>query len=102
MLCSCTKFFCGELDEERKKMLNKAQVVFNKYCTLENIPCETFFIDVKLKEDENSDLTSQLHMILYNEQEKVGWLSLHIYDKNGNFLLTHSPSGKRSMIAPNW
>ena len=99
-LNSC-QFVCSLNDDERL-MIKEANAKFNSYCDIENIPCETFYLNIRLKKEENSEITSQIHKILYDEKEKNGWLSLHLYDANGKFLLTHHANGKTSTIAPNW
>lgn len=100
LFCGCD-LICGLKDTPRE-MLEMAQEKFNTYCRIENIPCESYYMNIKLKVDENAELTAELHKMLYHEKEKIGWLSLHIYDKNGVFLITHHYKGKRSTVAPNW
>ncbi|MEL7118413.1 MAG: hypothetical protein AAFO07_03200 [Bacteroidota bacterium] len=99
---SCDALLCGELDKGQKAMVESAASQFRDYCDVDVIPCEGYYINIKLKQEEDPELTSKLHEVLYSVQEKTGWLSLHIFDKHGSFLITHNYSGKRSTVAPNW
>ena len=83
-------------------MIKEAQIEFAKYCNIENVPCEQYYLNISLLQEENPDLTSDLHEMLYNKTDKSGWLSLHIYDKQGHFRVSHHINGKRSTQAPSW
>lgn len=101
VLLSGCHFFCS-LNDNQRLILKEANERFNHYCDIEIIPCESYYVKIILKTKEDPNMTSQLHKILYDKEGKKGWLSLHIYDAEGQFLLTHNNNGKRSEIAPNW
>lgn len=90
------------LDETHAKMIEAARSDFHSYCDIDNIPCETYYLNVRLKGDESEDITAKLHKMLYHESDIAGWQSLHIYDDEGQFLITHHYSGKRSKVVPSW
>lgn len=100
LVASCQQL-CS-LDDTHAKMIEAARSDFHSYCDIDNIACETYYLNVRLKGAESEDSTAKLHKMLYHQRDKSGWQSLHVYDKEGQFLITHHYSGKRSNVAPRW
>ncbi len=98
---SCN-LFCGNLGDTHKQMLSEAQNSFAQYCSIEPIPCESYYLNVNLKQDIKLINLGKLHSILYDSKSKTGWMSLHIYNEDGVFQMTHLHYGNTSKKAPNW
>lgn len=102
MMLSGCGLLCGKLGEKQRAMIEAAQSQFSNYCVIENVPCEPYYLNIRLKQEESPELTSKLHEILYDKTDKIGWPSLHLYDNKGFFLITNHKDGKRSTVAPSW
>tara|TARA_B100000678_G_C18217302_1_gene505767 strand:+ start:824 stop:1189 length:366 start_codon:yes stop_codon:yes gene_type:complete len=91
---------CGELKGEWKDNYDKASNMYPKFFSIETIPCESYYINVfaKTKSIDTSKIRL-IHKALYNEGSKKGWLSIKVYDKEGDFLFSHHQSGKISNIS---
>lgn len=99
LLFSCKKIdkaLCGELKGEWKNIYEKASIEYKDVFLIEPIPCESYYVNVFSKSDNIDTLkVKSLHKILYNEESKIGWLSLKIHSKQGKFLFSNHYSGKR-------
>ncbi len=98
------KLLCGELTGDLKKMHEEASSKYNGYCLIEVIPCENYYLNVLLVEAQKVDTLKidNLHRILYDEVNRLGWESIHVLNKDGKFLFSHSYTGKTSSVPPAW
>ncbi len=100
ILFSCrnvNKTLCGELKGEWKDNYEEASKEYPKLFSIEAVPCESYYINISAKTNNIDTLKiSSLHRILYNEQSKIGWLSLKVYDRDGKFVFSRHFSGKIS------
>lgn len=82
---------CGALTGVEKDMVNVASLKYDSLLTVENIPCESSYINVKGKtEITDTSTINDLHKMLYNNSTKKGWVTLLIFDRQGNYLYSHS------------
>jgi hypothetical protein len=93
---SCNNTLCGELSGDWLSLKVNAQKKFSGQFDIENIPCEYYFINIKLKHVVfDSTLLKKLHYELYDSSKKVGWPTFIVYDKNGNYLYHDVNNGVR-------
>jgi hypothetical protein len=93
------KALCGEFKGEWKGNYEKASKMYPNQFSIETIPCESYYINVFAKTQFiDTSKIGLLHEALYNEQSNIGWLSIKVYDKMGNFSFSHHHSGKISYI----
>lgn len=86
---------CGALTGVWKDMVSVAALKYDSLLTVENIPCESRYINIKWKTDlTDTAIINDLHKMLYNDSTKKGWVSLMIFDRNGNYLYSHSYTNK--------
>jgi len=92
---SCESILCGSLDKETKYILDKGVNKYGKYFEVETIPCEYYYLNAYFRSDSVKDiLVDSLHSDLYNPITRRGWRSIHVFDRNKNFLYKHHHSGK--------
>lgn len=90
-----TEFFCGELEGDLKALYQHAERKYVDKILIERIPCEAIYINAFLLDNEvDSILVNSLHQDLYNQQKKIGWQTILVYDKAGNYLFSHSLPGQ--------
>jgi len=98
LVSSCnqiTAFFCGELEGDLKALYQHAERKYADKILIERIPCEAIYINAYLLDNEvDSILVNSLHQDLYNQQKKIGWQTILVCDKAGNYLFSHSSKGK--------
>lgn len=86
---------CGALTGVGKEMVNTASLKYDSILTIENIPCESRYINIKWKTDIiDTSAINDLHKILYNDSIKKGWATLMVFDRHGNYLYSHSSTNK--------
>jgi hypothetical protein len=91
----CT-LFCEDLNDELKSKIDNAQLKYKDVLNIENIPCEGTYINIKMKVSIKSDTIffNELHKLLYDEEKKVGWGVLVIFDRQNNYMFSHSHNNK--------
>lgn len=86
---------CGSLTGVWKEMVNVAALKYDSLLTIENIPCESSYINIKWKTDlTDTSIINDLHKMLYNDSIKKGWVTLLIFDRQGSDLYSHSYTNK--------
>ena len=90
---SCTSITCGELSGEWKMKYERARSFSNDF-TIENIPCDFYYINVVVNSPfVDTAAIHSLHNYLYDENLKVGWQVLLVYDADRNYLFSHKYNG---------
>lgn len=101
ILSSCDSM-CG-LSKERKKLLEESKAKFGKDYNIDNIPCEPYYLNVKIKKEFIDTLeVLEIQNMLIDKSNNQGWGSVHFYDSNDEFLFVTYENGKISKTAPNW
>ena len=92
---SCNRVLCGPLNKDYQNLIDSANARFIDYFSVESIPCEFNYINLKLH-TLNIDSTQirEAHKILYCMDKKLGWPTVLVYDSNGNYIISHSKNGK--------
>lgn len=92
---SCTSLLCGELSGDWRIMMGDAEAKYSDKLVIENIPCEFYYLDVKLKKGVGADtvLIAQAHRDLYNPEKRIGWLLVNVYDSNNKYIFSHRHNG---------
>lgn len=88
---SCSYFPCGSPKDEWQKLLKEAKKKYSDKVEIRIIPCESIYLDIILK-DNNIDTLDldHLHKLLYNQSSKIGWQTINVYNKNGQYIFSHS------------
>lgn len=59
------------------------------------IPCEFNYIKIKFKTDNyNALILDTIHKMLLDKKTMEGWTTMYIYDKDNNYLYSHSSNNK--------
>lgn len=96
VLCSCSGLLCGDLNGEWLKLLTNANNKYSSKFSIENIPCEFYYINVTIKCNNNDTvLLKDLHSELYDSTRKIGWPVFVVFDKEKNYLFHDAVNGNK-------
>ena len=94
ILSSCTDIFCGKINKKQQRMLDTVNLRYNSTFEVEPIPCDYIYLKVKYKITKvDTLLLDEAHDLLYNENQKIGWQTLLIYNEEGEYIFSHSKNG---------
>lgn len=86
---------CSNLSYNYQKKINKVHEKYGNLLSVEVIPCEFRYINLKLKHNNFQDTVfHQVHSLLYDSSKKEGWMTLLIFNDKGNYLYSHSINDK--------
>lgn len=89
---SC-KQLCG-LDENMEALITKANADFKETMEVENIPCETYTINVILKSDVvDTAAIVKVHTILFDRKQNIGWRRVDVFGPGYKYKFTHPIEG---------
>lgn len=97
LLSSCDSIdsvICGELDQQRSKMLAEVNEDYKQILRVELIPCEGKYVNLFFETIiPDTTILRNVHNRLYNGTPAIGWQSLWVHDLNKNYMFTHSYNG---------
>ncbi len=86
---------CGTLSYEYQNRIDKVQKEYSSLLSIEVIPCEFRYINVKLKHNNFQDTVfHKVHSLLYDASKGEGWITLLIFDNQDKYLYSHSSNNK--------
>jgi hypothetical protein len=90
-----TNWICGDLGKYEKEAIIKVQNSFGKIVSIEPIPCELIYVNMVLKSSSiDSTSVSLIHKIIYDIENKKGWQTINVYDRNRKYMYSHHYSGE--------
>lgn len=93
---SCDYILCGDLKGDWLALKQNAEREFGDQFDIENIPCEFYYINIKAKKsDIDTSALKTLHYTLFDSSKNIGWRTLVVFDRNGNYLFEDPLNGPR-------
>ena len=91
----CTEIVCGKLDKEHQELIDSINMKYKNFFMVKPIPCEYSYLTLILLTDNlDSMLINEAHQSLYKKNKKIGWGTFLIYNKNKEYIISHSKTNK--------
>lgn len=85
---------CGELPDELRIKIESVESKYGSLVEISYIPCEPSYINLKIKGLNHNIPYDAIHKILYDENKRLGWAILLVYDSHNKYLFSHSFTNK--------
>lgn len=89
------EILCGKIDTELQDKINEVEKKYGNIIEVKPIPCEFRYIYIKLKSDNINIISfDKIHKILWDDEKRLGWITLLILDDKNKYLYSHSSDNK--------
>ena len=89
------KVICGDLSQDEREKLRIINMKYKSFGEVKSVPCEYIHVNLFLKVDKVDTVKiSSIHDLIYDEDSKIGWQSVDVYNKKGEYIFSHHHNGK--------